>query len=358
MSHNTPRARDARGRFIARPAMVAQPAQQQQAQARPARAIASARLLTPGPAHLWHAAEGAIESGTPYPADDSRLIGYNAPGGVYAAAVYLLGPSAGHLAGRYRVEVCHVRAPYDARLCGTFINAQAACMHLGRLEVLAAYRAKRRAVLAGLAGVRRAYDRLDFGARVLRSAESIGVATARRDLAELRRYYGPTLAALSRVEWVPGPAPVRMVPQLMQQQQAQHTPGRVPSPHPMAPAIEAVSQAGFDVYMRADQGARLCGDTWLYFTDGKQIGYLQVAPFGGGYTLSTVHVPNRQVGAGFSLGDDVLSAAQLTPENLARAFMHAPAWGRHEHVTKWADWNAFAKRESWANYVKVAGPTL
>lgn len=82
--------------------------------------------------------------------------------------------------------------------------------------------------------------------------------------------------------------------------------------------IEAVTRAGFDVYMRTPD------DSWLIFTDGKNLGNLQNSAFGG-FDLSTIHVPNLESGTGYRLEDGV-GLADLTPDFLRRAFIYRPNW--------------------------------
>jgi hypothetical protein len=100
--------------------------------------------------------------------------------------------------------------------------------------------------------------------------------------------------------------------------------------------IAKVQSFGFDVYMRN------VDDTWLYYTDGTNIGYLQV---GGvmGLSLSTVHVPNRTTGTGFAVEghEDMLTEAALKG-----AFIQAPGWAYSDDrasVEKYRDMTQFIK---------------
>lgn len=98
--------------------------------------------------------------------------------------------------------------------------------------------------------------------------------------------------------------------------------------------IDAVAAAGFDVWMRDPK------DTWLLFTDGKNIGYLQDGRLEG-LTLTTVHKPNTSTGTGFGMGPVV----ELTYEALAQAFVHAPHWAGHgaTSVRKYRDMEDYRK---------------
>ena len=80
--------------------------------------------------------------------------------------------------------------------------------------------------------------------------------------------------------------------------------------------IDAITAAGFDVYMRDQK------DTYLLFTDGKNIGYLQADRLAG-FTISTVHKPNTTTGTGFQIERH---ATEFTAEMLARAFITTPHW--------------------------------
>ena len=93
--------------------------------------------------------------------------------------------------------------------------------------------------------------------------------------------------------------------------------------------VDAVVAAGFDVWMRDPK------DTYMLFTDGKNIGYLQYARMAG-YTISTVHMPNTTTGTGFQVERNV---AYLTPEMLASAFVYCPDWFRRDaaSVRKYRD---------------------
>lgn len=87
--------------------------------------------------------------------------------------------------------------------------------------------------------------------------------------------------------------------------------------------IDAVAGAGFDVWMRDPK------DSWLLFTDGKNIGYLQADRLAG-YILTTVHMPNKSTGTGFQIERHVSS---FDKETLSRAFIHAPDWARGDRAS-------------------------
>jgi hypothetical protein len=98
--------------------------------------------------------------------------------------------------------------------------------------------------------------------------------------------------------------------------------------------ISTIAALGFDVYQCASPDWR----SYLYFTDGTRIGYMQTDL--GGLRLTTVHVPCKECGTGF--GVDFSGA--LTREELSRAFMVAPAWASpvdRAAVRKWPSMAAF-----------------
>lgn len=105
--------------------------------------------------------------------------------------------------------------------------------------------------------------------------------------------------------------------------------------------IQAIAALGFDVYRSPEKKWQ----SYLFFTDGTRIGYMEAGYFNG-LRLSTVHVPNRQCGAGFSLTDDG-DSVPVTRESLESAFVEAPRWASaadRAAVRKWADWETFNER--------------
>jgi hypothetical protein len=79
--------------------------------------------------------------------------------------------------------------------------------------------------------------------------------------------------------------------------------------------IAKIQSFGFSVYMRKES------DTWLLFTDGKNIGYLQDGPQGFG--LSTVHKPNQTSGTGYQIERH---EADFDKADLEICFVDAPGW--------------------------------
>lgn len=79
-------------------------------------------------------------------------------------------------------------------------------------------------------------------------------------------------------------------------------------------ALEAIEAAGFTAYMRNRT------DSWCLYTDGQRIAMLQRA-FLAGYTISTVHKPNRTTGTGWQM---FRGTFDLTPDNLAAGFKDHP----------------------------------
>ncbi len=108
--------------------------------------------------------------------------------------------------------------------------------------------------------------------------------------------------------------------------------------------IDAVADAGFDVWMRDPK------DTWMLFTDGKNIGCLQADRLAG-YCISTVHMPNKTTGTGFQIERHV---ADFTKPMLARAFVHAPHWASDRaSVHKYQDIEHYRKANSFNEAYKL-----
>lgn len=101
--------------------------------------------------------------------------------------------------------------------------------------------------------------------------------------------------------------------------------------------IDAIADAGFDVYRHVPT-SRL-NSTYLYFTDGKRIGYLQQGDFGHGYSLSTVHKPSRENGTGFRVAD----TDDLDADTLREALRYGPDWAlnRKLEIVKYRDIEEF-----------------
>ena len=99
----------------------------------------------------------------------------------------------------------------------------------------------------------------------------------------------------------------------------------------------AIAAHGFDVYVNPDPRWQ----TYCFFSDGVNVGYVQNSgPFGGA-TISTVNVPNRSCGTGFNIGD-----TDLTKESLSRAFAYAPHWASSrdcQELSKYRDMEDFLK---------------
>ncbi|TXH82287.1 MAG: hypothetical protein E6Q77_06565 [Rhizobium sp.] len=110
--------------------------------------------------------------------------------------------------------------------------------------------------------------------------------------------------------------------------------------------LDAIAAAGFDVYQNPDKRWQ----TYALFTDGTRIGYIQNDC--GRLHLSTVHIPCRECGTGFSLRDDPFA---LTREGLERAFVTAPNWASgfdRAAVRKWPNLETYMRGQI-SKYEKV-----
>jgi len=83
--------------------------------------------------------------------------------------------------------------------------------------------------------------------------------------------------------------------------------------------------------------------TYIYFSDGVNIGYAQEGRWGG-VRISTVHIPTSGIGTGFGLQGDFESIAAPTVQDAKKAFVIAPNWAkksdRHK-VKKFKDVNHY-----------------
>jgi hypothetical protein len=111
--------------------------------------------------------------------------------------------------------------------------------------------------------------------------------------------------------------------------------------------IDAVTSAGFDVWMRDPK------DSYMLFTEGKNIGYMQLDR-SAGYTISTVHKPNTSSGTGFQVERHV---SDFTRDILARAFVHCPEWYLRDarSVHKYRDMEDYRAASSFNAEYKLVG---
>lgn len=102
--------------------------------------------------------------------------------------------------------------------------------------------------------------------------------------------------------------------------------------------IQAIKEAGFSVYMREEK------DTYAYFTDGVNIGYIQENSWDG-ISISTVHIPCHECGTGYGIEKNMNT---ISRERLIQAFIHHPSWGGFQSkVKKWRDMKQFLGANSW-----------
>ena len=103
-------------------------------------------------------------------------------------------------------------------------------------------------------------------------------------------------------------------------------------------AIAKIQGFGFDVYMRDPN------DSYLIFTDGKNLGRLEARP-AVGYSLGTIHRPNIKSGTGFSVLREVSS---FTKEDLLRCFETHPSWWKGPMPVKYKDIDDY-RNADWFN---------
>lgn len=115
--------------------------------------------------------------------------------------------------------------------------------------------------------------------------------------------------------------------------------------------IEQVQSYGFDVYMRNER------DTYMIFTDGQHLGYLQVDRMSG-YTLRTVHKPNSQTGTGYQVERFI---GEINKEMLKACFVHVPQWASsrdREGVKKYRDIEDYRKSSQFNAEYKLVPKAL
>lgn len=103
--------------------------------------------------------------------------------------------------------------------------------------------------------------------------------------------------------------------------------------------LDTIAALGFQVWMSPDPHRQ----TYLFYTDGTRIGYLQNDCLAG-FEVSTVHVPNRTSGTGYRMTDD-RDRFTMTRECLERGFAHVPAWAARDYgsVRKYRDMAHFVQ---------------
>lgn len=106
---------------------------------------------------------------------------------------------------------------------------------------------------------------------------------------------------------------------------------------------------GCKVYQRKPES-----DTWFYYTDGTNIGYVQF-PRRECPSLSSVHMPNSTSGTGFKLTD---RWEEINERGMRNAMMMvAPHWATSSDAKaskKWRNWDAFHAANAYnAEYQEV-----
>lgn len=116
----------------------------------------------------------------------------------------------------------------------------------------------------------------------------------------------------------------------------------------MRAIVDAIHAEGLTVYMRKSK------DTWMHFTDGTRIGYVQIDRMRG-VSISTCHVPNKNCGTGF--GIERRHDGKMNQQDIADSFAIAPHWAYardRESVVKFKNWEAFVKSATYnLDYVRI-----
>ena len=115
----------------------------------------------------------------------------------------------------------------------------------------------------------------------------------------------------------------------------------------VAGMIARLQGMGFTVYRRGEN------DTYMFYSDGTRIGYIQRERFGG-WSVSTVHVPNRHTGTGISWHKDL---DWPTDAQILDGFRsELPSYCRvadAKATRKYRDVNEWLNRDSWNRGYRV-----
>lgn len=104
-------------------------------------------------------------------------------------------------------------------------------------------------------------------------------------------------------------------------------------------AIEKVKSLGYKVYGINDNDWN-----FAFITDGKNVGYMQIALFGL-VDFGTVHIADRTWGGGFS-SDKGVEPSNITEEVIKRCFTFTGGhdWGCNPPISKYRDWEHFVEK--------------
>lgn len=111
-------------------------------------------------------------------------------------------------------------------------------------------------------------------------------------------------------------------------------------------AIDFMLAAGYRVYMR-DRA-----DSYALFASPEGIGYVQWAPMAG-YTVCTVHYPNRESGTGYQVAREAPALNDRILDDAIR--ISVPHWARgHSQPRKYASIDEYRARAAWnAEYREI-----
>lgn len=101
-------------------------------------------------------------------------------------------------------------------------------------------------------------------------------------------------------------------------------------------AVELIKSYGFKVYIYKDK-------EYGYFTDGKNIGYLQYSKFEG-FTFDSVHQPCRAAGTGYRIASGIHSVEDITKKLCERCFVTIPKGFIPTEIKNWKNWEHFVSK--------------
>lgn len=97
--------------------------------------------------------------------------------------------------------------------------------------------------------------------------------------------------------------------------------------------INKIKELGYQVFVPNDDKPK----TYAYYSNGNDIGYIQINRFYNSIEISTVHKANLQTGTGYSIfeGENSIGVEHILQEHLEAGFIVAPAWARGERPEKY-----------------------
>lgn len=101
--------------------------------------------------------------------------------------------------------------------------------------------------------------------------------------------------------------------------------------------FKLIREAGYTPFQRDPK------DTWCYYTDGKNIAYIQLDHRA--YRIASVHKGSRHAGTGYIIQENW---PDINPAILKVALETVtPPWANQDQVVKYRDWQEFWHESEW-----------